>query len=162
MEKCNKNRIKNGKASGFFIKFKRNNKPFYCIMTNQHVVTSELTNKGEKIIVKYDNEDKYINIELNQNERIIICLKDILNIDISIIEIIQKDNKNDSYFLYPNTNYKNNTENLINQKIQILQYPGGKSLSISEGKIAKIKDFVFLSYSKYPKRFIWKSYFSQR
>ena len=128
MEKCNKNRIKNGKASGFFIKFKRNNKPFYCIMTNQHVVTSELTNKGEKIIVKYDNEDKYINIELNQNERIIICLKDILNIDISIIEIIQKDNINDSYFLYPNTNYKNNTESLINQKIQILQYPGGKSL----------------------------------
>ena len=26
--------LKNGKGSGFFIKFKRNNKPFYCLMTN--------------------------------------------------------------------------------------------------------------------------------
>ena len=50
--------LKEGKGSGFFIKFRRNNKPFYCLMTNQHVVTSELTNKGENILVKYENEEK--------------------------------------------------------------------------------------------------------
>ena len=50
--------LKGGKGSGFFIKFRRNNKPFYCLMTNQHVVTSELTNKGENILIKYDNEKR--------------------------------------------------------------------------------------------------------
>ena len=106
--------LKEGKGSGFFIKFRRNNKPFYCLMTNQHVVTSELTNKGENILIKYENEKKEKNIELNQKERIIICLKELLNIDISIIEIIPKDQIDDSYFLLPNTNYENNLESLLN------------------------------------------------
>ena len=88
-------------------------------MTNQHVVTSELTNKGENILIKYENEKKEKNIELNQKERIIICLKELLNIDISIIEIIPKDQIDDSYFLLPNTNYENNLESLLNKKIQI-------------------------------------------
>ena len=135
--------LKEGKGSGFFIKFRRNNKPFYCLMTNQHVVTSELTNKGENILIKYENEKKEKNIELNQKERIIICLKELLNIDISIIEIIPKDQIDDSYFLLPNTNYENNLESLLNKKIQILQYPGGKYLSISEGKISKKEDLIF-------------------
>ena len=135
--------LKEGKGSGFFIKFRRNNKPFYCLMTNQHVVTSELTNKGEHILIKYENEKKEKNIELNQKERIIICLKELLNIDISIIEIIPKDQIDDSYFLLPNTNYENNLESLLNKKIQILQYPGGKYLSISEGKISKKEDLIF-------------------
>ena len=138
--------LKKGKGSGFFIKFKRNNKPFYCLMTNQHVITSEITNKGENILVKYDNEEKEINIELNQKDRIIICLKELLNLDISIIQIIPKDNIDDSYFLLPNTNYENKIENLLNKKIQILQYPGGMNLSMSEGKISKIKDF-FIYYN---------------
>ena len=111
--------LKEGKGSGFFIKFKKNNKPFYCIMTNQHVVTSELTNKGENILIKYENEKKDLNIELNQKERIIICLKEVLNIDISIIEIIPKDKIDDSYFLLPNTNYENNLESLLNLIILI-------------------------------------------
>ena len=88
-------------------------------MTNQHVVTSELTNKGENILIKYENEKKDLNIELNQKERIIICLKEVLNIDISIIEIIPKDKIDESYFLLPNTNYENNLENLLNLIILI-------------------------------------------
>lgn len=35
-------------GSGFFLKFIRNSKPFYCLMTNQHVITSNLVqNKSE-------------------------------------------------------------------------------------------------------------------
>ena len=35
-------------ASGFFLKFKRNSKPFYCIMTNSHVITSKLIQNKKK------------------------------------------------------------------------------------------------------------------
>jgi len=35
-------------GSGFFLKFKRNNKMFYCLMTNQHVITSDLLKKRKK------------------------------------------------------------------------------------------------------------------
>ena len=104
--------LKDGsKASGFFIKYSRNNKPFYCLMTNQHVIDDELTKKDEEILIKYENEKRQLKIELNKEERIIICFKKILNIDLTVVEIIPKDSIDESYFLLPNFNYekKSNT-----------------------------------------------------
>ena len=39
------------KASGFFLKFERNNKIFYCIMTNQHIVDSNMVRNKDEILI---------------------------------------------------------------------------------------------------------------
>ena len=124
-----------GVASGFFLKLERNNKEFYCLMTNAHVITKKMITNQEKIKIKYDNETKEINLELNEKERIIFCFM-ALGIDITIIEIIPKDGiKDKTYFLNPNTD--NNYEEFIGKNIQIIQFPDGKKLSKSEQKITE-------------------------
>ena len=124
-----------GVASGFFLKLERNNKEFYCLMTNAHVITKEMITNQEKIKIKYDNETKEINLELNEKERIIFCFME-SGIDITIIEIIPKDGiKDKTYFLNPNT--ENNYEEFIGKNIQIIQFPDGKKLSKSEQKITE-------------------------
>ena len=121
-----------GLASGFFLQLKRNNKNFYCLMTNAHVVNEDMIKNKEKIKIKYDIEEKELNLELNEEERIINCLKD-FGYDISIIEIIPKDEiKDKTYFLEPNTDDYNN---FIEKEIQIIQFPEGNRLSLSKGKI---------------------------
>ena len=124
-----------GVASGFFLKLERNNKEFYCLMTNAHVITKKMITNQEKIKIKYDNETKEINLELNEKERIIFCFMD-FGIDITIIEIIPKDGiKDKTYFLNPKTD--NNYEEFIGKNIQIIQFPDGKKLSKSEQKITE-------------------------
>ena len=87
-----------GVASGFFLQLKRNNKNFYCLMTNAHVVKEEMIERKEKIKIRYNNEKNELNLELNKKERIIICYEE-FNIDITIIEIIPKDEiKDKTYF----------------------------------------------------------------
>ena len=124
-----------GVASGFFLKLERNNKEFYCLMTNAHVITKKMITNQEKIKIKYDNETKEINLELNEKERIIFCFME-SGIDITIIEIIPKDGiKDKTYFLNPKTD--NNYEEFIGKNIQIIQFPDGKKLSKSEQKITE-------------------------
>ena len=134
-----------GVASGFFLKLERNNKEFYCLMTNAHVITKEMITNQEKIKIKYDNETKEINLELNEKERIIFCFMD-SGIDITIIEIIPKDGiKDKTYFLNPNTD--NNYEEFIGKNIQIIQFPDGKKLSKSEQKITeRFKKIEYMFY----------------
>ena len=45
-------------ASGFFLKFKRNSKPFYCIMTNSHVITSELIKDKKELLYVFKNHQQ--------------------------------------------------------------------------------------------------------
>ena len=122
------------KASGFFIKFKRNDKDFYCLMTNEHVLTQDMVENQKEIEIKYDNESKSFPIVLNQKERIIICFN-YLNIDLTSVEIIKKDNINNEYFLKPNYDYGDGYEQFKKKNIEISQYPDGKYLSLSHGKI---------------------------
>ena len=127
-----------GKSSGFFLKCKRGEKPFYSIMTNQHVISSDIIHQCKTIVIKYENETKELNIELNEKERIIICFDESLKLDVTIIEIIKKDNIDEEYFLYPYENKIENSEDFIGQKIQVVQFPGSKDLSLSNGKITGI------------------------
>jgi hypothetical protein len=128
--------LDNSKASGFFLKFERNNRPFYCLMTNQHVIQSRFVEEKKKIRIIYDNEDKYLDLILDREERIIICFKEMLDADVTLVEIIPKDKIDNSYFLIPNMNYFH----LDNkpQKIQLVQFPSGKVLSQSSGEIVSI------------------------
>lgn len=123
-------------GSGFFLKFKRNNKPFYCLMTNQHVIESKFVKRRKKIEIIYDNKKKSLDLILDREERIIICFKEVLNIDVALVEIIPKDKIDDSYFLTPNMDYSQLSNK--GQKILIVQFPFGKYLSYSVGEIVNI------------------------
>ena len=124
----------NEEASGFLLKFIRNNnKPFYCVMTNEHVITADLVQSKKEISIINENANIKLSLKLDEEERIIKCFKEILSIDIKLVEIIPKDKIDDSHFLTPNTNYSQLGQ--INQYIQVAQYPSGGPLSFSEGKI---------------------------
>ena len=128
---------KSGIASGFFIKLERNKKPFYCLMTNQYVITSEMINGKETINILYENESKILELKLNQKERIILCFMKINKLDTTLIEIVQKDEIDESYFLKP---YIEPVAQAIGQKITLIHFPNGKENSMSNGKILKIDD----------------------
>ena len=121
-------------GSGFFLKFERNNKKFYCLMTNQHVITSKFIKNKKEILIQYENENHSMYLKLDEEERIIICFKKLLNLDVTMIEIIPKDKIDDSYFLTPSINPQFDSE--IN--IQAVQFPFGGSLSFSRGNILGI------------------------
>ena len=134
--------LNNKIASGFFIKLERNKKPFYCLMTNQHVILPEMIQKKESIAIYYKKEKLTLILELNEEERIIYYFKEKLNLDITIIEIIpKKDNIKEKYFLLPYMDYNEfNQFQFEGKKIQITQFPQGSELSYSDGKILKIYD----------------------
>ena len=107
-----------------------------------------MVNNKEEIVIKYDNENKNFIIKLDKKERIIEYFKDneAFKIDAIIIEILEKDNIDYSFFLLPNLDYIEQNDLLINKDIQILQFPGGEDLSLSMGKILRIStqnDFTF-------------------
>jgi len=133
--------LNDGFASGFFLKLERNHKQFYCIMTNQHVITPENISNQEEIKIKYDNEKKYLIIKLDVKERIIKCFKEDWLLDITIIEILSKDKIDNSFFLLPKYNFYEAYEQIINKDIEIAQYPKGNDLSFSNGKILEIDKF---------------------
>ncbi len=78
---------------------------------------------------------KNLIIKLDKKERIIESFKESLGLDIAIVEIIPKDNIDNSFFLIPNYNYNETYEKFINKDIEIVQYPKGNNLSLSQGKI---------------------------
>ena len=84
--------------------------------------------------------------KLDKNERIIECFNDSINIDVTIIEIIEKDNIDDSYFLLLNLDYNIENESFINKEIQASQYFGRKYLSLEMGRItgrSSENDYIF-------------------
>ena len=123
----------NEEASGFLLKFIRNNKPFYCLLTNNHVINANLVLWKKEISIINENANIKLSLKLDEEERIVKCFKEILNIDSTLVEIIPKDKIDDSHFLIPNTNYSQLGQ--IYQDIQVAQYPSGGPLSFSEGKI---------------------------
>ena len=58
-------------SSGVLLNFQRNNKQFYCLLTNQFVITPDIINNKKEILIKYDNEKKYLIIKLDIKERIV-------------------------------------------------------------------------------------------
>ena len=122
-------------GSGFLLKFIRNYKPFYCLMTNQHVISPYLVQNKSEILVKYDNEMFSILLKLDREERIIFCFEEVpmINADVTLVEIIPKDNIQEQYFLMPNIDYSY-LPNFI-QNIKVVQYPLGRFLSVSDGRI---------------------------
>jgi len=91
-------------------------------MTNEHVITKEMIDKNITIYIYYDSQSKFRNIELNPEERLIKEFTDI-KMDVTVIEIISKDEISKDYFLLPLIDYMNNYNQIINKEISIIQYP---------------------------------------
>ena len=124
-------------GTGFLIKLERNKKPFYCLMTNEHVITQEKISNKETIKINYDNQHKNFEIKLDKNERFIQDYL-YLGIDATIIEILLKDNIPELYFLLPNLEYLHSYEIFKDKKIYIFQFPKGGILSYSIGTIKEV------------------------
>ena len=128
---------KNNYGTGFFVKLYKNEKELLCLMTNEHVIKKDMIESKEIIDVKYNCEKKWIKIKLDEKERFIKYNKEM---DFSIIEIKTDDKIKEKYFLLPNIN----NIDYINKDIYIVQFPEGKNLSYSVGKIKDIVDFEII------------------
>ena len=131
----------NSISSGFLIKLFKRTKDFFCLMTNEQVITKEMIKKRRTITLYYDNESKIKEIELFPDERFIKDFRDI-NMDLVVIEIVSKDEISKDYFLIPPIDYMYNYHSLKNKEIIIFQYPYGQ-LSYSIGEIKDINQNEF-------------------
>ena len=128
-----------GFSSGFFLKTKRNEKPFYCLITNNHVISEKEINAKDEIHLIFDGQKK-LKFNLDKEERIIICLDENLKLDVTIVEILPKDNlndSNDSNFFQPYEELDELNEKFLGNDIRIVQFPEGGEISLSTGKIIK-------------------------
>ena len=129
---CYKNRF----GTGFLIKLFKDEKELYCLMTNERVINKQMIELNEVIDVNYNYEKKWLKIKLDIKQRFI---KYDLQKDITIVEMVPEDKIKEKYFLLPNTN----EIKYVDEGIYIVQFPEGKYLSYSEGKIEKIENFEF-------------------
>ena len=109
-------------SSGFFIQLFKGDEQFSCLMTCEHAVKREMIEQKQEITILYELEKKMKKIRLNPEERIIKDFKDI-TIDVTVIEILPKDNIPDYYFVLPLFDHKDNYNKLIGKDIAIIQYP---------------------------------------
>ena len=112
------------KGTGFLLAFEIDQEGFFGLVSNEHVINKELLNSDINIYISLVSEFRSAYINLNKNKRYMKSFKDI-GLDITIVEILDKDNISKDYYLYPEIEEWINNE-LINNSIYILQYPGGK------------------------------------
>ena len=119
-----------GKNSvGFLIKLSKGDEDFFCLIAGENL--GEIN--SEKIILNFDDEKQYREIIIKQNERHIEYLSEI-NIDVTVIELLPKDNIPINYFLIPNMDYENNINELLYKDIITFKYNNQKILSIKENE----------------------------
>ena len=140
IEITKENKITNKDGKGFLLKFLVGQEMFYCLMFNEYMIDKDAINDHINITINYDNEFKISNIKLEEKERYFKSFTDI-GLDITVIEIIEKDNIYKDYFLFPETEMPNN--NLKYSKVYIPQYQKGNELKNARGKIIKIEKYEF-------------------
>ena len=129
-------------GTGFLLKFNIEKEMFYCLISNEHVIKNDILQDNNTIILlSYDNEFKNANIKLGNKKRYIKSYIDI-DLDITLVEILDEDNIIKDYFLFPELENMVNNK-LINNKIYIPQYAGGKELVNGRGIIKEINRYEF-------------------
>ena len=131
-------------GTGFFLKIRLKEKIIKFLITCNHIINE--SNVIEAIVTKLYygkvNKEKKLEIKLDRNERYIKCFDKPL--DVTLIEIIEKDNIKEDKFLMPDFSYKNGYNIYINENFYLAGYPQNNSneneRSISSGKIIKILD----------------------
>ena len=118
-------------GNGFFIKINKNEKNYFYLMSNEHIISKKIIEKKETISITY-KRNKKIEIELDKDKRYIRDFRD-MKIDATVVEILEKDNIKEKYFLEPDIEYLYSFKNLINKEIWIPQFLNG--INLSRGQI---------------------------
>ena len=96
-------KIENGSniisGTGFLLNFYIGLEHFYCLISNEHVITQNIINNNTIIYIYYDNENKVANLKLDTKKRYIKSFIDI-DLDITVVEILDEDNIYKDYFLW--------------------------------------------------------------
>ena len=130
-------------GTGFLLKFNIDQKMFYCLISNENVIKKDIIQNNNIIIcIFYDNEFKSEHIKLGNNKRYIKSFTDI-NLDITIVEILDEDNISKDYFLFPELEYMINNR-LMNKRIYIPQYTERKELTKARGIIKDINQYEII------------------
>ena len=136
--------LDNGKNStGFFMIIELKSKEMKCLFTSRKMISDDDINN--KIAINLYSEEKgkkeAKKIKLDKNIRFIKTF----NEDIIIIEIIKDDNISDDKYLYPDLNYIDGYNKMMDNNIFLAGYPiNSDEKFISSGKIKKIKsDYTF-------------------
>ena len=126
-------------GTGFLMELEKENTPFYCLITNEHVITEELIEKKAEIEIIYaqNAQNGILKIKLDEDERFIRNYG-YLGIDATAVQIFPEKDEIKKDFFFKNDNIeklsKDNYKILENKNIHILQYPGSENvLSISQG-----------------------------
>ena len=126
------------KGSGFFLKINDNEIPFHnCLITNNHIINEKDIKMKKDIKLFGKNLEKLLTLS---DERKIFTNKDL---DYTCIEILEEDNIKKYFNIDPDL-----IDNSINiyekQDVFMLQYPDGKDLCFSNGKILSISKNILL------------------
>jgi hypothetical protein len=81
---------------------------------------------------------------LDQEDRLIKYFEDSLQIDVTVVQILDKDNIGNNYFLEPDDNYKKGYQQFIGKKINVAQFPLGEQLSMSTGILKYFENNTFV------------------
>ena len=101
-------------GTGFLLKFYINQEIFYCLVSNEKVIKNDIIQNNNNIIyISYDNEFKNTNIKLGNKKRYMKSFTDI-ELDITVVEVMDEDNISKDYFLFPDFLINNE---LINNNI---------------------------------------------
>ena len=134
---------------GFLLKFYIGQEVFFCLISNENIIKKDIIDNSNIIISLYfNNELKTNNLKEGEKKRYMKSFIDI-GIDVTAIEILEKDNISKDYFLYDELQTDNNY--IINSQIYIPQFELGKKLENAEGTITKINKYAFnyISNTKY-------------
>ena len=121
-------------GSGFLINLSSGGKNFYCLMSNEHIITKKMIEDEATIKFYYNNGENSKKIYLRKR-----FIKEFtyMDIDATVVEILPKDGIDEEYFLSPDYSFMNNSNEIKNyQSITIFQYPD--NLYSSKGKIIEI------------------------
>ena len=128
---------KQSKASGFFCEI--DYLPFkYALFTNNHVLNESNIETGNIITFEYFSEKKGKIDKRNliiKDDRKVFTNKEL---DYTCIELIKSDNILNYFKIEPKLFKNDDITFLKNNDIFILQYPGGKDISFSYGKILSL------------------------
>ena len=131
--------IGNRKGTGFLLEFLIDQELFFCLISNEHIIEKKFIKSNTTLYVSYDIENKMAKIILDEKERYIKSFEKDYCLDITIVEILDKDNIFENYFLYGG--FEIRAEEIINCHIYIPQYPYGEELVSDKGDIKEIKGY---------------------
>ena len=130
-------------GTGFILAFPVDLEWFYCLVSNEHIISNDSINNNRVIYITYE-EYKTASIKLDKNKRYIRSFID-KKLDITVVEILDEDNISKKNYLFPELDIPIDNK-LINKEIYIPQYIEEKKLKNAEGIIKYINKFE-LCYS---------------